>query len=389
LKTLKFVHCADLHLDAPFRETGTGTYADTRRKDIREAFSRILERVREEKAQLLLISGDLYEHNTVVKGTMDWLYMVLSQAGVPVVIIPGNHDPYLKNSWYRNWDWPENVRILSPDSPSLIMDDLCVNIFGMGFSSFREDKPDMSAVPPPVKEYFNIMMIHGTLDMDFNNHSYKPVTSEELTALNYDYYALGHFHKMRDDYPLKKAFNPGSPEPLGFDEQGYHGAFVVELTMDQGKVDIKTKRFETSVRAYHDLVLDITGCRTLEEVKMRILGLIEGLRPDRDLVRITLTGRTGLSLETDVLTGFFSGDWFYFRIYNETRKDFDIEELEKDPSLTGAFVREIKSRIVSIDEALTKDPDNNELQKEREKLLLAMSYGLEALQSGRIEWQDD
>ncbi|HHW23275.1 MAG TPA: DNA repair exonuclease [Clostridiaceae bacterium] len=389
MKTLKFIHCADLHLDAPFKETGTGTYADTRRKDIREAFSNILDRVKTENAQMLLICGDLYEHGTVGKSTLDWLYMVLSGAGVPVLIIPGNHDPYLKNSWYRNWDWPGNVKILSPENPSLVMDDLCVNVFGMGFSSFREDKPDLSMVPPPVKDYFNIMMIHGTLDMDFTNQAYKPVTSEELEALGYDYYAMGHFHRMRDDYALRKAFNPGSPEPLGFDEQGFHGAFAVTMTMEQGKTIIKAERFETSVRSYHEKSLDITGCKTIEEVKMRIIGLLEGLRPDRDLMRITLTGRTDLSLETDMLAGFFSEDWLCFQIYNKTQKDFNIEELEKDPSLKGAFVREIKSRIESVREAMGKDPGNAELQKEEERLLLAMNFGLEALVSGRIEWRDD
>lgn len=389
MKTLKFIHCADLHLDAPFKEIGKDTYAETRRKDIREAFSYILKRVEEEKAQMLLISGDLYEHKTVGKSTMAWLFMVLSQVKVPVVIIPGNHDPYLKNSWYRNWDWPENVIILSPDYPEIILEDLFVKVYGMGFSSFKEDKPDLSVVSPPLKDYFNIMMIHGTLDMEFTNQAYKPVTTRELEGLGYDYYAMGHFHRLRDDYPLKNAFNPGSPEPLGFDEQGFHGAFIVNMTMEQDKKSIRVEKFETANRSYHDKSLDITGCKALEEVKMRILGLLEGLRPDRDLIRITLAGRTDLSLETDLLTEFFSEDWFYLQIYNNTQKDFDLEELEKDTSLKGAFVREVNARIESVTEALKKDPENQELKKEEEKLFLALNYGLEALHWGRIEWLDD
>ncbi len=389
MKTLKFIHCADLHLDAPFREIGSGTYADTRRKDIRDAFSNILDKVKSEKADMLLISGDLYEHKTVGRGTLEWLYMVLSQANIPVLIIPGNHDPYLKNSWYRNWEWPRNVRILSSENPNIILEELSANVFGIGFSSFKEDKPDLSIVPPPVKDYFNIMMIHGSLDMDFTNQSYNPVTSKELETLGYDYYALGHFHKLRDDYSLKSAFNPGSPEPLGFDEQGFHGAFIVNMTMNEGDTIVKVKKFSTAIRSYHDKKLDITGCKTIEEVKMRIIGLLEGLNPDRDLVRITLTGRTDLSLETDILTEFFFEDWLYIQIYNETQKDFDIEEIEKDPSLKGAFVREVKARMESIMEALKKDPDNPELKKEKEKLVLALNYGLEALHWGRLEWSND
>ncbi len=386
MKTLKFVHCADIHLDAPFREYGSGAYGDTRRRDVRAAFLNILKRVKTENADFLLISGDLYEHGSVVKSTMEWLYMVLSEAGVPIVIIPGNHDPYLLNSWYKNWEWPSNVSILSPDSPNLILNDLNVNIYGIGFSSFKEGKPDLSAVLAPKESFLNILMLHGTLDMDFAGNDYKPVTSNELESLGYDYYALGHFHNIRDDYPLKNAYNPGSPEPLGFDETGEHGAFLVTVEIFQGETSLKAERFDTAIRAYHDEDLNITGLKTLEEVKMRVLRHLERFNPERDIVRIYLRGRTELSLEEDILTSLFAENWLYLRIWNDTRKAYDIESLEKDISLKGAFVREMKSRIQKLTYALKDNPEDPELKREEEILTLALSYGLEALQSGKIEW---
>lgn len=386
MKPIKFIHCADIHLDAPFREYGSGSYGDTRRRDIRTAFLNILNRAKTEKADFLLISGDLYEHGSVGKSTMEWLHMVLSGAGIPIIIIPGNHDPYLLNSWYKNWEWPLNVTILSPDNPGFTLDGLDVNIYGIGFSNFKEGKPDLSAVSAPKENFFNILMFHGTLDMDFAGNDYKPVTSRELEALGYDYYALGHFHNIRDDYPLKNAYNPGSPEPLGFDETGVHGAFLVNVENVQGKTSIKVEKFDTAIRVYHDEELNITGCKTLEEVKMRILGHLEGLDPERDIVRISLKGRTELSLEEDMLNSLFAEDWLYLKIQNDTRKAFNIESLEKDPSLKGAFVREITALIQNVTNALNENPDDPELEKEEEILSLALSYGLEALQTGKIEW---
>jgi exonuclease SbcD len=386
LRTVKFFHCADIHLDAPFREYGKGSYGDTRRRDIRDAFLNILKRVKTEKADFLLISGDLYEHGSVCKSTMEWLYMVLSEVGVPIVIIPGNHDPYILNSWYKNWEWPLNVSVLSPDNPSLTLENFDVNIYGIGFSNFKEGKPDLSTVLPPKENFFNILMFHGTLDMDFADNYYKPVTSKELESLGYDYYALGHFHNIRDDYPLKNAYNPGSPEPLGFDETGVHGAFIVTANKAQNTTSLNVEKFDTAIRVYHDEDLNITGCKTLEEVKMRILGRLESLNRDRDITRINLKGRTELSLEADMLTSLFSEDWLYLKINDDTQKSFDIESLEKDLSLKGAFVREMNARIQTVTNALKENPDNPELKKEEEILNLALNYGLEALQNGRIEW---
>ncbi len=383
---IKFVHCADIHLDAPFREHGQGSYGDTRRRDIRDAFLNILKRVKGENADFILISGDLYEHGSVVKSTMEWLYMVLSEVAVPVVIIPGNHDPYLLNSWYKNWEWPSNVTILTPDNPNLVLENLNVNIYGMGFSSFKEGKPDLSIVSKPKEGFLNIFMFHGTLDMDFAGNDYKPVTTMELEALGYDYYALGHFHNIRDDYPLRNAYNPGSPEPLGFDETGEHVAFLVTAEKAQGGTSLKVEKFNTAVRAYHNEDLNITGLKTLEEIKMRILGYLEGFNPKRDIIRINLKGLTELSLDEDMLTSLFAENWLYLRIRNNTRKAYDIESLEKDLSLKGAFVREMKSRIQKVINELEDNPENQELKKEEEILTLALSYGLEALQSGKIEW---
>lgn len=386
MRTIKFVHCADIHLDAPFREYGQGSYGDARRKDIRDAFLNILKRVKTENADFLLISGDLYEHGSVVKSTMEWLYMILSEAKVPVVIIPGNHDPYLLNSWYKNWEWPLNVTILTPDDPNLILEDLNVNIYGIGFSSFKEGKPDLSVVLKPKEGFFNILMFHGTLDMDFSGNDYKPVTTKELEELGYDYYALGHFHNIRDDYPLKNAYNPGSPEPLGFDETGKHGAFLVTAEIVQGGTSLKVEKFDTAIRTYHDDDLNITGLKTLEEIKMRILRHLEGFDPERDIIRIDLKGRTELSLEEDVLTSLFAENYLYLKIRNSTSKDYNIESLEKDSSLKGAFVREMRSRINRITNELENNPEDPELKREEEILTLALNYGLEALQSGKIEW---
>lgn len=389
MEHLTFIHCADIHLDAPFKENGRNNYGEARRKDIRAAFSNIIDSVKKKNADMLLIAGDLFEHRTVTRGTLDWLYMKLSETAVPVVIIPGNHDPYLINSWYKSFEWPDNVIILSPDKPHVLLEKEGASIAGLGFSSFKEEKADLGKIPSPKNGFFNILMLHGTCDMDFTNSLYNPVNSNELEALGYDYYALGHFHAKRNDYSLKTVFNPGSPEPLGFDETGEHGAFYVSMKKEQGKIQLETEWFNTSIREYQHRILDVTGCKTLEEVKIRILGILEGLDPDRVLIKVTLKGRTDLGLDEDVLTSDFSDQWLFLEICNETRKEFDLDAMIRDQSLKGAFVREMKLRLHEISKAMMEDRENTDLKKQEEILMNALYYGLDALQNGKIEWLNE
>ena len=104
MNPVKFIHCADVHMDMPFSSIGAGDgKSSLRRQDLREVFSKITDAAKKEKADLLLISGDLYEHRYVKKSTINYINELFN--GIPdvrVLILPGNHDPYTIDSYYRN-----------------------------------------------------------------------------------------------------------------------------------------------------------------------------------------------------------------------------------------------------------------------------------------------
>ncbi|HHV25503.1 MAG TPA: DNA repair exonuclease, partial [Methanosarcina sp.] len=61
----KFIHTADIHLDSPLRGLpeypGAPVEVEEIRKASREAFDRLVSLAIEEKVQLVLIAGDLYD----------------------------------------------------------------------------------------------------------------------------------------------------------------------------------------------------------------------------------------------------------------------------------------------------------------------------------------
>jgi exonuclease SbcD len=264
---VSFIHCADIHLDASFKGSGCESFSSERRKDLKKTFEIIINTVIEKDADFLLISGDLYEHDYTAKSTVNWLNEQFSKLGdKPVVIVPGNHDPYVKNAWYRIYPWKENVRILTTASPEYIYEAGNVYFYGIGFDTFRQEQ--LPGIKPPSisAEKINICLFHGTLDMDFTENPYNPSSSEELHKLGFDYYALGHFHGRNESLIEKGMIYPGSPEPLGFDEKGEHGVYLVNISKKNGEVENQYCFIPVQQRKYLEYNLDAGGIQSEEDL---------------------------------------------------------------------------------------------------------------------------
>lgn len=372
---VRFVHFADLHLDAPFREDGRTGYSQVRRRDLRDALTHIVASVREEQAQFLLISGDLYEQHYATRASITWVSQLFETLPIPIIILPGNHDPYAANAWYRLIPWPSNVTILHEGNPSVYLEPLQTFIYGIGFTTHHQGKPDLERVLPTRAGCFNILMLHGTMDLEIGNDRYNPVSSSELGALGYDYHALGHFHNSRTYEGLKNAFNPGSPEPLGFDEPGIHGILSVEAVLsEQDGISLTVKQIPIAARRYVEKTLDISGIEGIEELTARIKSVLEACDPQRDITRLTLTGRTPLVMDIGMLNADIFGQWLNGRILNDTQPLRDYEALKREPGLKGAFIREMQVRLGRCED-----------HHKTRMLIRAMELGLEALENGRID----
>ena len=288
---IRFLHCADIHLDRPFGGRGLKDYSEMRRTDVWKTFESIIRLAEDELVDFILVCGDLYEHDYASRATIQRVGSLFGRLTIPVVVLPGNHDPYVANSWYKTWNWPDNVVILDNEKPTVRLDALNTFIHGEGFSAFRQDTPDLSTVTRPFSDCFNIFMLHGTLDMNFSNRPFNPVSSGELADLGYDYYALGHFHNLKTDFKLKNAANPGSPEPLGFDETGDHGVLLVTLERDEhGKKALDIREINLAQKRYVLLNLDMAAVSSQEEACARLGELLCSLDLGRDLPRVILRG---------------------------------------------------------------------------------------------------
>ena len=110
---MKFVHIADMHFDSPFAALGNiDNLGDVRRIEQRNVFRKIIDFIKQNEVDYFFISGDLYEHEYIRKSTIEYINRCFAEImNTQIFITPGNHDPYIKNSYYEKFNWNANVHI--------------------------------------------------------------------------------------------------------------------------------------------------------------------------------------------------------------------------------------------------------------------------------------
>lgn len=229
----KFIHCADIHLDSPLR--GLDRYEGAPVDEIRLATRRALENMvalaRTEKADFVLIAGDLFDgdwrdYNTGLFFTHQMA--VLRESGTRVVIIAGNHDA--DNKMSRSLRWPDNVKVLASREPeSYRMDDIGVVVHGQSFATATVTEDLSQSYPLPLPGMFNIGLLHTCLTGREGHEPYAPCTLAALSAKGYDYWALGHVHTREVLCEQPPVVFPGNLQGRHIRETGPKGCMLVSV----------------------------------------------------------------------------------------------------------------------------------------------------------------
>lgn len=381
MKKVSFLHCSDIHLDTPFKYLKDSKKSAKRRNDLQEVFDHIVKKASEKGVDLLLISGDLYEHDYTSRATILRVRDSLSQIPeVTVVMIPGNHDPFSRNSFYSSIDWPENTHILNADNPVLYLHDGNTGIYGLGWENDVEE--GINRISADVDQSrINILLFHGTVDMLFGKKEFNSVSSERLSEPGMDYIAVGHFHSTyRELGPAKNVFNPGSPEPLAFDQsRGDKGVFLGNIAKDETGTVLDVSFLITGRRRCYEITISLDGDETLEQVRQKIVDSIEKTGRSRDLYRVILRGhlRDGLERRIKEIAVDLSRKLFFIEIADETSPESDYGRIKMQPGIKGVFCERMLEKIQAAGS-----------EKEKRKLEKALRYGMQALDKGKVDLGD-
>ncbi len=356
---MKFVHIADMHFDSPFVNlSDKDILGNLRRLEQRKVFKRVIEYIKENKIEYLFISGDLYEHKYIKQSTIEYINNLFKEiSDTKIFISPGNHDPYLKNSYYNKFNWNENVTIFHSRIEKIEEEN--VNIYGYGFDDFYCTNCGIEEFEIEDESKLNLLIIHGTLDgASLEEKQYNSMTRRLLQEKKFDYIALGHIHKP--DYATHIVY-PGSAISLGFDELGEHGMIVGEIEKEQLKVEF----IPLDDEQFKEIEMDITEFLSKEELIEKINQLEIA---KNEYIKIILTGSRNFEINKYELLKYIENQRI-IKIKDHTKIAYDLEKMANENTLKGLFAKEMLEKLEQTEEL-----------EEKEIIEKAIEIGLEALE---------
>lgn len=296
---MKFLHCADIHLDSPLRGLANyeGAPAEEIRGATRRAFENLVDLAVDEAVTAVVIAGDIYDGDRDDYNTARFLqrhFERLKEEGIPVVVVYGNHDA--ANEITKRLRPPDNVTIFPHEEATTVeMPGVGIAFHGRSYPNKVVNEDFSATYPPAVSGMLNVGVLHTSLSGHEGPHArYAPCTETGLADRGYDYWALGHVHEryqtQRDGAWI---VYPGNLQGRKSNEVGAKGATVVSYDGDQVTA-VEHRTLDVVRWVVCDVSVD--DVRNVDEVPARV---IEQLRDDVEAAdgrllaaRVRIRGRT-------------------------------------------------------------------------------------------------
>ena len=330
---MKLIHCADLHLDSKMESGLPKEKAAKRRLELLQTFTRMVEQAQAEEVEAILLCGDLFDAKTISARARNCvLDAIVQHPQIFFYYLQGNHDQ--SSFWEELPELPDNFRLFGTDWTTYEQGE--VSITGAELSERTPD--DLLERLTLDKDRVNIVMLHAMATEYGARDSKDEISLRALRGKHISYLALGHIHRFR----LEKLDEEGMwcycgcLEGLGFDECGEKG--YVELTLREGALIPTFVPF--AKRRLHEVSVDITGLMTQEEIQRGVQEALEDI-PERDMVKVVLTGEVDPEAEKDTLwvQRWLEEDYYYLKVQDETSLKIRPEDYQYDISFKGEFVR--------------------------------------------------
>lgn len=210
-RDIAIVHSSDIHVD-------DGYTARVHGGDGARGLKCVLDTASALAADVVLLAGDVFEHNRLPDPLLERAAGLLSDCGIPVVMLPGNHDPLTADSAYRRCGMEEadNLHILGLTHDRAVhFASLDLEVWGIAHCDYGNMAPLGAARPRTTR--WQVAMAHGHYEGDTDTGAaHRPswiVTDAEIAATGADYVALGHWNRpVRVGNGTVPAWYSGSPD---------------------------------------------------------------------------------------------------------------------------------------------------------------------------------
>ncbi|WP_338023239.1 DNA repair exonuclease [Aliiroseovarius subalbicans] len=286
---MRLLVSADLHLGSPIRSVAlrNPNLGDRLKQASRDTLVEIVDLSISEQVDAFVLAGDIFDNGYPDLKSRAFLITQLvraSEAGVPTVLIRGNHDALLDHN--AHGDLGPNIHLLHKGAPTVEIGDAAFH--GLSFDTAHVSKSFLPDYPGPVPGKRNIGLMHTSLNGAPGHDPYAPCAEADLMAHGFDLWCLGHIHAPfeRVDGPVL-AVMPGIPQPRHFGER--NGGTVTFVSLDKRAPEFE--RRAVGRLGFSECSLDLSACSDQQEVLRNLRdGLLTAQVPGHDVaVRLHVT----------------------------------------------------------------------------------------------------
>lgn len=331
---MRFIHTADIHLGAA-PDKGC-PWSEQRKNEIMDTFCRLVAECRSRKPDLLLIAGDLFNRQPLVRELKEVDSLFASIPEVRVLIIAGNHDYISGVSNYNGFEWSPNVTFFDGEEiKSIYFKDINTEVYGLSFRHRNIREQLLAGVRPADTGRTNILLAHG------GEPDNLPMNMQELAKSGFDYVALGHIHIPGSIAPSIRY--SGDLEPLDRNDVGERGYICGELD-----TELSLEFVPFCTRQYFKPVLEVDSTITQVQLRAMIRDSIAE-NGENNLFSFTIRGRRDPEINFDCESLKAEGN--ILTVIDETVPDFDFDRLLEDNrgNIIGRYIESVRNMKVEDD----------------------------------------
>lgn len=310
--SVTFIHTADWQLGKPFASVEDPHKRAILQQERFGVLDRITTVAKDRQAAFIVVAGDLFDSTTPTKSTVSAACSAIGRMGVPVLVIPGNHDHGGPGSI---WEQPFFLRERAELAPNLeiLLAGEPMERFGAVLFPCpllrRHDAVDTTTWLRNAESWADrfgtaprVVVAHGSVqdfgtqadDDDGGGETVNRIELSRLPETGYDYIALGDWHAMKQVGP--KAWYSGTPELDRFPKVDQQPGAVIVVTASRLGVP-EVERVPTAGFRWHQLSVSLPDDASLAELARRMTELL-ATRAGEDVVRLDLDGTLGIEATT-------------------------------------------------------------------------------------------
>ncbi|WP_454561069.1 metallophosphoesterase family protein [Mycobacterium haemophilum] len=249
-------------------------------------------------AEFVVVAGDVFEHNQLAPQVISQSLEAMRAIGIPVYLLPGNHDPLDASSVYTSAlftaECPDNVTVLDRAGIHQVRPGLEIVA-----APWRSKAPTTDLVADVLAglaadTVTRVLVAHGgvdALDPDRDKPCLIRLTGvdDALASGVLHYVALGDKHSLTQVGSSGRVWYSGSPEVTNFDdiESNPGHVLVVEIDENDPRRPVTATARHVGRWRFFTLHRQVDTGRDIADLDMNLDQITD---KDRSVVRLALTG---------------------------------------------------------------------------------------------------